>query len=565
MNKNCANNWCGTSFEVTDEDLEFYDRLSPVFNGTKYDLPAPNLCPDCRQQARIALVNEKNIVLDTCDLCQKSVLSQFTPDSGKPVYCRECWHSDKWEQTDSGRDPDFTKPMFPQFAALKLSTPDQSVSQQSTMINSDYTHMVGSLKNCYLLAHADMCEDCLYGYGYKKNTSCFDGFYNLHSELCYDCIDTHKCYGLIGCQDCLNSRSSSFLRDCIGCQDCFLCVGLREKQYCIRNEQLTKEQYLQEMQRINLNSYSQYQKYKQERQTLEKDHTFKEYQGHNLEKCSGDHLVNCKNVLHSYDIEDGENLKFCYQLVLGARNCHDMNQYGTNIQESYQCCIVGEDSYHLLFTVEGHVASNNLLYCMYMERCKDCFGCAGMHSSQYCIMNKQYTKEEYEELVPKIIEHMKTTGEWGELFDTKHSWVGYNKTTAFMYWPLTKEEVLKRGWKWDEYEAPPPETTKIIEASQLPDLSTDVPDDVLNWAIRCEVTGKLFKIQSLELKLYRQIGLPIPRRSPHQRDMDRFALRNPRKLFANSCAKCQKAIQTTYSPEEPETVYCEECYLKEVY
>jgi len=31
---------------------------------------------------------------------------------------------------------------------------------------------------------------------------------------------------------------------------------------------------------------------------------------------------------------------------------------------------------------------------------------------KYCILNKQYSKEEYEELVPKIIEHMQKTGEW---------------------------------------------------------------------------------------------------------------------------------------------------------
>jgi hypothetical protein len=29
-------------------------------------------------------------------------------------------------------------------------------------------------------------------------------------------------------------------------------------------------------------------------------------------------------------------------------------------------------------------------------------------TKEYCILNKQYTKEEYEILVPKIIEHMKT-------------------------------------------------------------------------------------------------------------------------------------------------------------
>jgi hypothetical protein len=35
------------------------------------------------------------------------------------------------------------------------------------------------------------------------------------------------------------------------------------------------------------------------------------------------------------------------------------------------------------------------------------FGCIGLRGKEYCILNKQYTKEEYEALVPKIIEKMK--------------------------------------------------------------------------------------------------------------------------------------------------------------
>lgn len=44
-----------------------------------------------------------------------------------------------------------------------------------------------------------------------------------------------------------------------------------------------------------------------------------------------------------------------------------------------------------------------------------------------------------------------------------------------------------------------------------------------------------------------------------------MALRNPRKLWKRQCGKCGKEIQTTYSPERPETVYCEGCYLSVVY
>ena len=68
-------------------------------------------------------------------------------------------------------------------------------------------------------------------------------------------------------------------------------------------------------------------------------------------------------------------------------------------------------------------------------------------NSQYCILNKQYTKEEYEELLPKIIEHMKSTDEWGKFFPTEDSPFAYNETVASEFYPITKDEVLKNNWK----------------------------------------------------------------------------------------------------------------------
>ena len=44
------------------------------------------------------------------------------------------------------------------------------------------------------------------------------------------------------------------------------------------------------------------------------------------------------------------------------------------------------------------------------------------------IFEKSYSEEEYNELVPKIIEHMKGGGEWGEFFPISHSPFGYNET-----------------------------------------------------------------------------------------------------------------------------------------
>ena len=188
-----------------------------------------------------------------------------------------------------------------------------------------------------------------------------------------------------------------------------------------------------------------------------------------------------------------------------------------------------------------------------------------MHDQQYCILNKKYSEEEYNALVPKIIEHMKTTGEWGEFFPKEIAIHGYNKTSAQMYYPLTSEEALSKKLSWDDSVEESPNATKVIQAQQLPDNIKDTPDDILNWAIACEVTGKPFKIQKKELEFYREQTLPIPHKCREQRHYNRFMLRNPRKMWSRECAKCSKEMRTTYASDRPETVYCEECYSQTVY
>ena len=559
MEKQCTN--CTSTFEITEEDLKFYERVSPIFNGKKYQIPPPTHCPDCRQQRRAAFSNEHNLYPGECGLCHQKTLTQYPPDLNITYYCRECWHSDKWDPLDYGRDFDFNRPFFQQLRELFFATPTQALIIDGFNENSEYIHYAGSSKNSYLIMHADFCESCYYGYGFKHNDYCVDGFYNLHCELCYDCIDVHKCYGLRGCQDCQNCSSSAFLRDCIGCKNCFLCTGIRNKEYCFENKQLSKDEYEEKIANIDLGSYEQYQKLHKQRKELEKTHTFKEFQGQNLENCLGDHLTNCKNTKYSFDCEDTEDCKFCYQVVLGAKNVYDIYQYGSNLQESYEICDTGANSYHMLFTQDGHMTSAELTYCWYMETSKNCFGCANMLRKNHCIFNKQYSKEEYEKLTAKITEHMIKTGEWGEFLPMTISPFGYNKTSAHMYYPLTKETAPS----WDDYEPPRPDVKNVIKSNELPDNIKDTPTDILQSAIECEKTQKLFKLTSKELEFYKKQNLPLPRRCPNARHMDRFHKRNPRKFWKRECAKCKKEITTSYSPESSKIVYCEDCYKKAIY
>jgi hypothetical protein len=185
-----------------------------------------------------------------------------------------------------------------------------------------------------------------------------------------------------------------------------------------------------------------------------------------------------------------------------------------------------------------------------------------MRRNEYCILNKQYTKEEYEKLAAKLVAHMQETGEWGEYFSPALAPICYNESNAQDYFPLTREQVLAKGYQWYEGEETRPRGDLL---SEIPASIENVDESICNRVLTCMATGKPFKIVPQELRFYRKMGIPIPRYHPHERHRRRMLARTPRKLWSRSCAKCGKGMETTYSPERPEIVYCEECYFKAVY
>jgi rRNA maturation endonuclease Nob1 len=99
----------------------------------------------------------------------------------------------------------------------------------------------------------------------------------------------------------------------------------------------------------------------------------------------------------------------------------------------------------------------------------------------------------------------------------------------------------------------------------VPDKVSLISNDILSWAITCEVSNKPFKLIPQEFKFCKQYGLPLPRIHPDVRHRERMKLRNPRQLWDRQCTKCSAAITSGYAPERKEKVYCEKCYLETVY
>ena len=239
----------------------------------------------------------------------------------------------------------------------------------------------------------------------------------------------------------------------------------------------------------------------------------------------------------------------------------DCDECGDSAELLYESAICGFNTQNFRFTSFSLSQSSNLDYCQYCNFCSNCFGCIGLQRKKYCILNKQYSKEEYGELVPKIIEHMKKSGEWGEFFPAKYSDFAYNESVAQEYFPLTKEEALAKGFRWREKDKKEYQPA----TAQAPDNSREADQSICNELFACENCGRNYKIIEQELKFYKEQGVPIPKKCFYCRHANRFKMRNPRILHDRKCTKCGIDIKTTYSPERPEKVYCEKCYLETVY
>ena len=222
----------------------------------------------------------------------------------------------------------------------------------------------------------------------------------------------------------------------------------------------------------------------------------------------------------------------------------------------------------------------------------DCFACVGVRDKKFCILNKQYTEKEYKDLVPKIIKHInevpyKTKNgivyKYGEFFPPELSLFGYNETAAMDYYPLSKEEAIKKGFSWSDYES-----GSVLQFSdyKIPDDINDVEDDIVKKILKCEESGKAYRIIPMELAFYRRMGIPIPRRAPLQRHKDRMKDILPRRLHSRTCQcagtksekgiykntvahehhgedHCPNIMETPYDPKREEIVYCETCYQAE--
>ncbi len=554
---------CNTRFEITDKDLEFYKKVSPKFEWKVFEIPAPTLCPDCRKQRRFAFFNTRSLYKNKCLKCWKSIVSRFSIKSWVKNYCNECWSKDDWNQLEQWLEIDFSKNFFEQMWKLINNTIFQNLIWSSSNVtnNSVFTNHTSEIVDSYLVFEANNINNSLYCFWIKNSKFLVDCNFVWNSQYMYNCVDCYDMYKTFYCTKSFWCKFSYFLNNCHNCSHCIWCTNLNNKSYYLFNEPITKTEYekLQE----KFSNYWFVKKFEKEFYSKFKNNIVKYSNIIWSEDSIGDNIINSVNCINSFDILESQNCKYSENINYSA-DIFDVSSYWEKSFKMYESVSVWRYSNNILFS-SIIWRWDNLIYCIEVKKSKNCFLCVNLEHKQYCILNKQYSKEEYEELVPKILSHMQSARQWGEFFPSNISPFWYNETVANEYFPLSQKSAIKSWFNWSNYESPLPKVEKIIPASSLPEDIKDIPDDILNRAIECEITKKTFKIIKQELEFYRKHNLPIPKKHPDRRHKERMEQRNPRKLFDRKCDKCWIDIKTAYSPERKEIIYCQNCYDKEVY
>ena len=588
--RQCQN--CKTEFIIGPDDQAFYDRIK---------VPAPTFCPPCRLQRRLAFRNERALYKRQCDLCQKDFISTYSPDKPYVVYCNPCWWSDKWNASDYAQDFDPKRSFFEQVYELSQKVPHMGVfAPYTTLQNSEYTNLVSNLKNCYLIFNSDFDENCAYGTEIESSKDCIDNLMIENCELSCENVNCQKCYEAFYSIDCDSCHGVWFSKNLSGCSNCFGCVNLRNKKFHFFNEPLTEAEYKKRINELNLTA-AKIKELKEKLQKLAVRFPVKFAHVQQNKNSTGEYIYNSKNTVRSYIATGGENCKYCMWLLIApVKDCWDYTEFGNNVELAYESITLGENMSICKFSRQSYNNCRDLEYSLYCISSSDLFGCVSMRSKKYSILNKEYFKEEYGSLRYQIIEQMKDVPHkdkrgreytYGEFFPIEHSQFAYNETNAQEHFPLTKEQALAEGYTWKDSDEKQHSVTK--PARDLPETSENINESILGETIGCADEGKCshactraFRLIPQEVEFYKRMKLPLPRLCPNCRHGERLALRNPISLTKRKCmcggrqsesgiyantgthphgeAACPNEFQTSYAPDRPEIVYCEQCYNSEV-
>jgi len=547
---------CERNFSITEEDIKFYHKLR---------IPPPTLCPSCRRMRRLGFALMLRFYKQPCVAPDhhESVISTVSPGTQLKVYDWDYYHTYEWEPLSYGIDHDEKKPLFDVLYDLRQKVPQPAIVRDPSNIDSEYTINGRNLKHGYFVSGGWRSEWVYYSVTVDGARDCMDCYFTRNATYCYESVFSRNLNDsdfLYFSNDCYSCR---LMYDSKNCHDCFGCVNLRNKSYCFFNEQLTKEQYEKKLASINLGRRDELLQMQERFWKLVKSLPVRAVRNEKVNNVLGNYIIESRNCYQSYVAEKSDNLRFA-ETTIGNKDSMDYAVSGGS-ELLYETVAVGSQCSNVKFSFGSKFVTDSE-FVINCRNISNCFACIGLENQSHCIFNKKYTPEEYAINVDRIKTAMLVRGEYGEFFPLKFSPHAYNDSFAQIVFPLSQQQVESLGGNWNDETRGDTisKSQEIFEIKDIPMDIRDVKDDILKKALRCQISGRLFRIVAYELELYRRKRLPLPTIHPNERIKRRYILANPYRLYDAFCARCGAATKSMYDPNDKFILYCEKCYQAEI-
>jgi len=591
--------WTWEEFPIFEKDVEMLEKLSPVINWKKQNIPLPTLSPKARQIRRLLFRNEWNFYKSRSNKTWEAIVSLYAPENEAKVFEQKEWWQDDWQPMDSWFNVNLDESINSQLKKLRLSVPRLNLITVDNE-NSDFTTWTGYCKNCYLINSSEDSENCYYWKLMQNCQNCVDCSYIYDSQKLYECLNVKWWFNCIYLHNSNNCNNCYFSDDLIWCHNCLFSNNLRNSEYYFKNKKLSKENWLEEKNNY-LNSRENINKsLKIFNEKIIPNKITKYAYIVNSTNSFWDVLIDDKNCFECYDVNNSEDCRYL-NVWVETKDVMDCNNMYLKPERSYE--VLGT-----IWTNNVHFStyifnSSNILYSQDCYDSKNLFWCIALRNKEYCIFNKQYSKEEYENRVEHIIEYMNKSWEWWEYFNPTNSAFPYNDSLSLEYFPIQKiveiknneiisQKIINQNWEWTVYILEPekeiskakldlgweekidifwktkekeiwiPDNIYFINSNDLKNSISEESEEIFKKAIKCTKSWRPFRITPAEFRFYKMMNLPIPEFHSNERYYSRLWYKPKRNLHTHNCTKCNTETLSVY--EKNKEIYCENCYNEKV-
>ena len=328
---------------------------------------------------------------------------------------------------------DYNWDFFCNFLDIQKNIPIPCTRQYWTNINSQYTDTNANIENWLFVRCSTNSKNILYSYVIKNTQNVLNSIkiqwweWNIYSS--YSINDSFNIFY----SKCIDSSSNIwFSYNIIWCSECILCNNIQNSSFMIKNIQFKKKQYFIEKEK--------YLKNKLDFENLLYNIwwlNFKNINSKNIENVIWwTHIINWRNA-------------FIVWNPIWTENIFDTIWTWT-LWNYYACADCGVNSENVFCSI-AIVLSNRIYYSYFLESCSFCLGCIWLKNKSYCILNKQYSKEEWYILADRIFAQMDNDWILWDFFPWSLNPFYFNDTMAYLIDDsFTKEEVEKEGYMWRE-------------------------------------------------------------------------------------------------------------------